>query len=390
VLSAARASAAETSANISLGCWIKATKQLKLEEIKVPEDALGTVVSIEEKTLEHGGYMQIEFEGIDDRKTIHHCNFDSISVLSTDHVFVSECGKISLVSDEALLQKRAQREKVVEMLVAPTKAAGALDLINTEGRTVLMYAAMHGLGRVVELLLNAGAQPGLKDTDGLTALLLARGIGQTVEAELLNAALNKEMIQQREQMADLAMKCLLEEVPITHRPPPTHTRAIMRLYTCSLYNSLYTLTRTNHSLALFLSLPPFLHLSLSLSLFMFPFCCLPCLLVCSLLLRCVLFACDRSLTPAFNSSHFLSIHLYTCVCVHVSVCMCVCMCVRETERACVCVCVCTCVYLCVHACVRVLAYVGLRLHVHMCVFVYVCACKLVCTFVYTRLFVRVF
>ena len=282
----------------------------------MPANALGIVGYIQEKTLEHGGCMLIDFEGIDDQNIIHRPNFSSISVLSPNHVFVSRSGKISLMSDEALLQKRAQREKVVDMLVAPTKAASALDLINIEGRTVLMYAAMHGLGRVVELLLNAGAQPGLKDTDGLTALLLARGMGQTVEAELLDAALNKEMIQQRELMADLAMKCLLEEVPITHCPPPTHTRAIMRLYTCSLYNSLYRLPRTNHSLALVFSLPPFLFVSLSLSLslslcflFVVSLVCL-CALSCSVpscLRAIVLDSCFRLLS--------LSFHICVCVCV---------------------------------------------------------------------------
>ena len=34
---------------------------------------------------------------------------------------------------------------MLDVFVTPTKAAGVLDLINTEGRTVLMYAAMHGL-----------------------------------------------------------------------------------------------------------------------------------------------------------------------------------------------------------------------------------------------------
>jgi len=45
---------------------------------------------------------------------------------------------------------------VVKMLVFPTQAAGALDVPNNEGRTVLMYAATHGLCSVVEQLLAAG------------------------------------------------------------------------------------------------------------------------------------------------------------------------------------------------------------------------------------------
>jgi len=71
------------------------------------------------------------------------------------------------------------------MIVAPMQAAGALDMLNNEGHTVLMYAAMHKLDSVVEQLLFANAKPKLTDTNGLTALLMACGRGHTTAAELL-------------------------------------------------------------------------------------------------------------------------------------------------------------------------------------------------------------
>ena len=236
---------------------------------------MGRVVHIEEKSSSCDGFIHIDFQGVHITSLIPKNNFDGISVLSPDHVFVSESDRISLVSEEALLEKRAQQKEVVKMLVALTSKASALDVPNAEGRTVLMSTAMYGLGRVVQLLLNASAQPGLKDTDGLTALLLARGKGHTVVVELLNAALKKETIQRGLNNANFVMKCILEEVPITHRPPPTHMVVIMHLHKCSLYKSVYRLTHKNHSLTVSLSLPlsPFLFLSFSLSRFFS--CCLP-------------------------------------------------------------------------------------------------------------------
>jgi len=74
---------------------------------------------------------------------------------------------------------------MVKLLLAPMQAAGALDVPNIGGRTVLMYAAMYGLGNVVQQLLDAGSNPGLGDTDGSTALLLACSKGHTIAADLL-------------------------------------------------------------------------------------------------------------------------------------------------------------------------------------------------------------
>jgi len=209
VLSGARASAAETSANISVGCWVKAAVTMKLDDdeadeeseekeekpeedeneakIEVPAYSLGTVVLIQEKTSTLDGWIDVDFECIDRTLTVFKEDYGKISVLSPDHVSAGESGKISLRPEEELRKKTAQREDLVKLLVAPTQAAGVLDMQNSGGRTVLMYAALHGLGSVLELLVDAGAKPELKDTDGLTALMLACSKGHTMAAELLVA-----------------------------------------------------------------------------------------------------------------------------------------------------------------------------------------------------------
>jgi len=71
------------------------------------------------------------------------------------------------------------------MLVYPTQGAEALDTPNNEGRTVLMYAAMHGLSRVVEQFVATGAKCELTNSNGLTALLLACVQGHIDTVELL-------------------------------------------------------------------------------------------------------------------------------------------------------------------------------------------------------------
>jgi len=58
--------------------------------------------------------------------------------------------------------------------VVKTQAAGTLDMSNSQGQTVLMYAAMHGLGSVVEMLLDAGTKAEVKDEGGMTALALVK------------------------------------------------------------------------------------------------------------------------------------------------------------------------------------------------------------------------
>ena len=64
-----------------------------------------------------------------------------------------------MLSQEDVREERADREELVAMLIAPTKAAGALDVQNDEGTTALMHACKHGLRGVVEQLLAAGEPP---------------------------------------------------------------------------------------------------------------------------------------------------------------------------------------------------------------------------------------
>ena len=61
--------------------------------------------------------------------------FDKIIVLSPDFLLESESGKPSLLPEKNLLEKRAQQEEVVKMLVSTTQPAGALDVPNNEGCT---------------------------------------------------------------------------------------------------------------------------------------------------------------------------------------------------------------------------------------------------------------
>ena len=69
----------------------------------------------------------------------------------------SNFGNISVLSQEDVLKERAQREKLVAMLIAPTQAAGALDEPDENGATALMHASMRGLCGVVQMLLAAHA-----------------------------------------------------------------------------------------------------------------------------------------------------------------------------------------------------------------------------------------
>ncbi len=45
-----------------------------------------------------------------------------------------------------------------------------VNIQNTSGATALIYAATYGHTAIVQMLLEAGAYRGLKDTDGKTAL----------------------------------------------------------------------------------------------------------------------------------------------------------------------------------------------------------------------------
>jgi len=94
-----------------------------------------------------GDYRRFEFKSMNYRHSfqayLHETDFDKISVLSL----------------EEFRKQRTHQEEMVKMLVSPTQAAGALDMPNNEGCTVLKYAAMHGLSSVVKQLIAAGARP---------------------------------------------------------------------------------------------------------------------------------------------------------------------------------------------------------------------------------------
>ena len=82
-------------------------------------------------------------------------------------------GVLSVLSQADVLQERAKREEVT-LLIAPTRAAGALDVAGDEGNTVLQRACLHGLCSVSGQLLVAGARPDLVNKDNKTAVDLAR------------------------------------------------------------------------------------------------------------------------------------------------------------------------------------------------------------------------
>ena len=223
VLSGAKASAAEASANIWVGCWVKTTKTLaacNMNAMKVPKDSLGKVQNFNN---EHGAAF-VYFNGVGVGWVSPH-QFDKISVMSFDHVLVSESNKI-LLPEAALLKKREQREEVVMMLVAATQAAAALDVPNNEGCSVLMYASAHGLRSVTGLLLAAGATPRKQSNKLRERNTRKKGAHIEFAGVIIPEPLKEELIQQHAD-ADLAMEALLEEVPT---PSLSHTRTNTCLY----------------------------------------------------------------------------------------------------------------------------------------------------------------
>jgi ankyrin repeat protein len=68
-------------------------------------------------------------------------------------------------------------------------AGAAVDAANDMGRTPLMFAVMFGRKAMVDLLLEAGANPALADLEGQTALDLAAGQTDPMIYERLSRAL---------------------------------------------------------------------------------------------------------------------------------------------------------------------------------------------------------
>lgn len=66
-----------------------------------------------------------------------------------------------------------------------------IDAESPNGTTPLMMAAQYGTGPAVQLLLDAGADPLLKNQQGLTAIDFARRVSRTESIDLIAAAVRK-------------------------------------------------------------------------------------------------------------------------------------------------------------------------------------------------------
>ena len=81
---------------------------------------------------------------------------------------------------------KGKHYEVIELLMAPTVAAGAIDAQDVHGQTSLMLmASERGMVTLIQKLLTLGADCGLIDEDGSTSLLLAISANHEAAAELL-------------------------------------------------------------------------------------------------------------------------------------------------------------------------------------------------------------
>ena len=87
-----------------------------------------------------------------------------------------------------MLACQGQHVDAAMKLIAPTAAAGALDLQDAKGRCCLMLASSKGLTGMVEALVGAGAKAELTDERHCTSLLLAIEHGRLETAEALIGA----------------------------------------------------------------------------------------------------------------------------------------------------------------------------------------------------------
>ena len=157
-----------TKTNLEVGRWVKVTEAFARSSAggsivcltgSFPQDLLGRVTGLGSLSRDllgkpvwnvHanlGDYRRFEFKNMNYRHSfeayLHETDFHKISVLSL----------------EEFRKQRTHQEEIVKMLVSLTQAAGALDIPNNKGCTVLMYAAMRGLSSVVKHLIAAGARP---------------------------------------------------------------------------------------------------------------------------------------------------------------------------------------------------------------------------------------
>ena len=179
-LSGARVSAAETAADLTVGCWVNVTATFmgaSKSRKEVLKGSLGSVVKIDDA---HGNAF-LDFVDIG-KQWVSKDDFGNISVLSQDHVMEDKTGKMSLVPQEEVLKWTARRKEVVALLIPATQATGALDVANDEGNTALQHACLHGVCSVAEQLLAAGANPDLVNKDTKTAVDLALQNPEKMEA----------------------------------------------------------------------------------------------------------------------------------------------------------------------------------------------------------------
>ena len=129
-VSGAETRAVQTAADLAVGCWVKTIATFK----DMPKDTVGQV-----KRIDEDGDARVEFEGAGEQ-WVFQDDFGKISVVLSDYVVKNKAGKMSLAPPEEVLKRKAQREEVVALLIRPTQAAGALDVLNDEGNTVLLHA----------------------------------------------------------------------------------------------------------------------------------------------------------------------------------------------------------------------------------------------------------
>jgi hypothetical protein len=67
------------------------------------------------------------------------------------------------------------------------EAGAAVNVVNNGRTTALMFAAMFGQEAIVRLLLGRGADPDIRDLQGLTAMDHAKARGQEAVAILLES-----------------------------------------------------------------------------------------------------------------------------------------------------------------------------------------------------------
>jgi RNA polymerase primary sigma factor len=87
-----------------------------------------------------------------------------------------------------LLIKMAIRAKASDLVQFHLKRGCNINQQDTSGTSLLMFAAIHGSAEICQILLDAGADPALKNRQGLDVLDLASASGHADVETLLRAA----------------------------------------------------------------------------------------------------------------------------------------------------------------------------------------------------------